>query len=556
MFRRTFCLNNNRFTVIKPRKRQDPDYHDFDPESAVAADSPRDILFKPYINVPQNQLDAAILAEMNSKKIVGVAAAFIRDNRVVWANGYGWSDLEKEKLVTPDTIFRIASISKTITATALMQLWECGLFNLDDDISIYLGYMVRNPKYPSAKITFRMLLTHTSSILDFGGYEQALGSPQPPLLRDLLVPGGKAYSEKTWGDFLPGTQFVYSNFGFGIIGALVEMISGKRFNDYTIRHIFWPLGMDAGYNAADIVNFHKIAVLYKTSGGGKFYPACDYFQTGERPARKEYKLPLGNYYIGPAGAVRASVLDLSKFMIAHMNGGLYGGVRILQKHTADLMHQMHWYGYGMEGFFRYIGLSFHITDALAERRLTGHAGEACGLVSDMYFDCDEKIGVIFMTNGGYYEFLSSGYTDIEEAVINTLFKTFAGPPGSTIRVITTILNDNKILVNGRIIFYPVLPDLGMEDLYVPAITIADALETTIEFDKEIDMLILTKGVTVIRAKIGDARLEANHNTIALSSQIYLKHGFVMLPLIIVSKLLDACVYCNPVMNEINITLRP
>lgn len=554
VFRRTSLFYKNQSPVIESI-RQAPGFHSGDLEGEIKAGSPRDILFKPYVDVPQSQLDAAILAEMHDRKIVGLTAAFISDNRVIWANGYGWSDLEKEKLVNPGTIFRIASVSKTITATALMQLWERRLFNLDDDISIYLGYLVRNPKYPDLGITFKMLLTHSSSILDFGGYEKALGSPQPPLLRELLVPGGKAYSEETWGNFSPGTRFVYSNFGIGLIGALVEMISGERFEEYAIRHIFWPLGMDASYNAADIVNFHKIAVLYKTSGGGKFYPACDYYPTGERIQRQEYKLPLGNYYTGPAGAVRTSVPDLSKFMIAHMNGGVYAGARILEKYTVDLMRQMHWYGYGLEGFFRYIGLTFQITDALAGRRLTGHAGEACGLLSDMYFDPDENTGVILMINGGYYKFLSSGYADIEEAVINTVYEKLAGPPGPVIRAITVVLNDDKVVVNGRMIFYPVPPDLIAGDLYVPDLTIADAIETTIEFDKETNMLMLTKGATVIRAEIGDARLEVNYNHETLTNQIYLKNGYIMLPLIKVSKLFGAYVNYNPAGNGIIITLQ-
>ncbi|TEB16150.1 putative penicillin-binding protein PbpX [Pelotomaculum sp. FP] len=393
------------------------------------AGPPQEVSLKPYPNVPQNILDTAILEEMHKSQIVGVSAAFVKDSGVVWANGYGWADLEKSRPAGPDTIYRIASISKTITATALMQLWESGLFRLDSDISSCLGYPVRNPHYPDDKITFHMLLTHTSSILDTGGYAAALSSPNPPPLRELLVPGSEAYSSLTWGDYRPGARFNYSNFGAGIIGALVEMLSGERFDRYAINHIFKPLGMDASYVPADIVNHQKIAVLYETSGDGRFSPACDYYPEGQRPSRRTYQHPLGNFYIGPAGAVRTSVLDLAKFTIAHMNGGVYGDVRILSSAAVDLMHQIHWCGFGLAGFFRQMGLMFHITDALAGRRLTGHAGDACGLVSDMYFDRDENNGVIFVTNGGCYEFLKSGYKNIEESVINRIYAQFAGPPG-------------------------------------------------------------------------------------------------------------------------------
>ncbi|HOV80673.1 MAG TPA: serine hydrolase domain-containing protein [Bacillota bacterium] len=405
----------------------------------------RGVPFRPYVNVPKDKLDREILARMYESKIVGVSAAFIKDGRVVWANGYGWADLEKGKLATPATVFRIASVSKAVTATALMQLWERGLFSLEDDIGVYLGYPVRNPRYPDVKITFRMLLTHTSGILDSGGYETALGSAPPPLLKDLLAPGGKAYSELTWGGFMPGAGFVYSNFGYGIIGALVEVISGERFDQYAAGHIFRPLGMDASYNVSDIVNFGEIAVLYETTGDGKYSPACDYFPSGARPPRKEYALPPGNYYIGPAGAVRSSVPDLAKFLIAHMNGGVYRGVRILQRRTADLMHRMQWYGYGLGGLFRYMGLGFHITDALAGRRLRGHPGEACGLLSDMYFSAGENAGVIFMTNGGCYEFLDSGFAGIEVKVINAIFDKLAGKPLPAVRTVTATVGGDGVM---------------------------------------------------------------------------------------------------------------
>ncbi|MDF9407258.1 beta-lactamase family protein [Pelotomaculum isophthalicicum JI] len=367
---------------------------------------------------------------MNKYDIIGVSAAFVKDGQVIWSNGYGWSDLEENKQATPDTIYRLASISKTITATALMQLWEQGKFGLDDDISNYLGFEVRNPNYPDDKITFRMLLTHTSSILDGssqGGYNKAINSTNPPLLKDLLERSGSAYSDLTWGNYRPGTNFNYSNFCAGIIACLVEKISGEGFEQYTIDHIFKPLGMDAAYDAADITNVDDIAVLYRLSGDD-IVPVYDDFQAGEKPQKREYGLPLGNYYIGPAGGVRASVTDLAKFMIAHMNGGVYNDARILNKGTVDLMQQMQWSGNGLGGFYRQMGLIFHITDQLAGRTLVGHAGEAYGLVSDMYFDPVNNCGVIFVTNGGNYSFLSNGFTNIETAVINHIFNKLANSP--------------------------------------------------------------------------------------------------------------------------------
>lgn len=518
------------------------------------AGPPQEVSLRPYPNIPQNDLDAFILEEMKKSQIVGISAAFIKDNRVVWANGYGWADLEKGRPADAGTIYRIASISKTITATALMQLWELGLFRLDSDISDYLGYPVRNPHYPDDKITFHMLLTHTSSILDTGGYAAALSSSEPPLLRDLLVPGSKAYNGLTWGKYRPGTRFNYSNFGAGIMGALVEILSGERFDRYAVNHIFKPLGMDAGYAASDIVNYQKIAVLYEAGGNNRFYPACDYYPEDKKPTRRAYRLPLGNYYIGPAGAVRTSVLDLAKYMIAHMNAGVYGGVRILRRDTVDLMHQIHWFGFGLEGFFRQMGLIFHITDALAGRRLTGHAGEACGLISDMYYDRDGINGVIFMTNGGYYRFLPCGFASIEKTVINRIYTRFAGPPGKTARVVTVMTGDSKLVVNGRQIFYPVTPDILAGDLFIPAISVADALETAIEFEREKNTLTLSKGSRVLSARPGDNCLLFQGNVINLETPVYIKEGYIMLPIIKVLQAFGASVSYVPAGNIFTATL--
>ncbi len=513
----------------------------------------REVPFKPYRNVPRDRLDEAILSRMYEAKIAGVSAAFIKDGRVLWSGGYGWADLERERPAAPDTIYRIASVSKPITATALMQLWERGLFHLDDDIGEYLGYPVRNPRYPEVKITFRMLLTHTSSILDAGGYEQALAASQPPLLKDLLVPGGGAYTGSTWGDYRPGTRFNYSNFGAGIIGALVEVLSGEHFDRYARNHIFRPLGMDAGYAVADLTHLEKLAVLYKTTGNGRFSPACDYFREGEDPRRRPY-LPLGNYYIGPAGAVRTSVLDLAKLMIAHMSGGVYQGVRLLRKDTADLMQQIHWYGFGLNGMFRQMGLFFHITDALAGRRLTGHPGEACGLVGDMYFDRDENTGIILMTNGGYYRTLISGFTDIEEEIINKIYHELAGPPGPGRRVITLRIGDNKAVVNGRAVFYPVPPEKKPADLYVPAVTLADVLQAFIEFDEKTGLLSLTKRGRVLHAGAGSACLETDNGRVPLETPVFCKEGYILWPFLTVARLFGAEVTYRSA-EEIRVTLQ-
>lgn len=485
------------------------------------------------------ELNTEILTAMQKDQIVGLSAAFVQDGQVIWSKGYGFSDLEREKQTGADTIYRIASLSKTVAATALMQLWEQGRFGLDDDIGDYLGFTVRNPNFPDDKITFRMLMTHTSSILDSGssgGYTAAINAGHAPLLKDILTPGGSYYDSATWAGYSPGGGFTYANFGTGIIASLVEKISGERFNDYCKNRIFAPLGMEASYELAGLTHLDRVAVLYRPNREGAFKPVLDYIADGEAPKRKVSNLPLGNAYKGPAGGVRTSAPDLAKFMIAHMNGGVYKDVRILNPDTVDLMHQMQWFGNGYEGFYRQKGLSFHITDSLANRRLTGHAGQSYGLISDMYFDREENSGIILIINGGNYKYQESGFTGTEETIINTIYNRMAGPAKNGARRIT--VNTDNLIVNGRKIVFPVTAEFNKGNMFIPAISLADALETTIEQNRATGAVTLKQGLYSIQASAGQAGFLANGQTVVQESTPYNKDGYLMLPLKRIAELLE------------------
>jgi CubicO group peptidase (beta-lactamase class C family) len=287
-----------------------------------------------------NELDNKILAAIWRNNIVGLSAAIFQDSRIIWSKGYGYADLRTGRKATPETVYRIASISKTITATALMQLFDHEKFLLDDDISLYLGYAVRNPQFSHDKITLRQLLTHTSSIIDEGTYNQ-LVEETPQLLkeidiREFLVPGCKYYSTKNFANYPPGTEFTYSNLEYNLIGSLVEVLSGERFDKYTIRHIFAPLQMDASFDPGDIKNWKNFAVLYKfDKSKGTFVPTKDDYRD-KKPQKLVVTAPLGSALgWSPTGAARMNVIDLAKFIMAHTNGGDYNHVRILAKNTAD-----------------------------------------------------------------------------------------------------------------------------------------------------------------------------------------------------------------------------
>ena len=276
-----------------------------------------------------------------------LAAGIIRGNELVWSQAYGYYDIENQKAATIQTLYLQASVSKTVTATALMQLYEQGLFRLDDDVNMYLPFSLRNPNHPDVPITIEMILSHRSSLADDNLYWIALsyipGDPDVegfpyPWLMEYLTPGGSAYSSSIWSQDEPGEKYYYANIGFSLVAYLVEILSHQDFNEYCKQHIFQPLQMNStGFRLRD-VNIENVAVPYEYKNNGYF-------------RHPQY----GIHVLYPAITLRTSVEDYSHFIIAHMNGGEWNGVRILNESTVQLMHTAHFsptdtynYGYGWQ----------------------------------------------------------------------------------------------------------------------------------------------------------------------------------------------------------------
>lgn len=316
-----------------------------------------------------------------------ISACIIINDNVVWSRGYGLYDIENNKQATPDTLYLLASISKTVTATALMQLYEQGFFDLDDDVNDYLPFNLRNPNCPNIPITFRMLLSHRSSLASDNSDRLCIsyipGDPDipsypHPWLEEYLTPGGIAYHSSVWTNNPPGEEFIYANIGFSIIGYLVEIISGKDFNEYCKDHIFTPLGMfNTSFRLKDL-DVSKIAIPYFYSKGN-YVPNPHY----------------GMLFIYPGASLRTSVNELSRFLIAHINGGIYNGIRILNESTIDLMHTAHYplddrgYGYG---------LGWCIKIIKSGKKQIGHSGGWPGVHTQMTSQLDDNIGIIIFTN--------------------------------------------------------------------------------------------------------------------------------------------------------------
>jgi CubicO group peptidase (beta-lactamase class C family) len=285
---------------------------------------------------------------MANRHVPGLAACIVRGDRIVWSGGYGMANLTESIPFTPDrTLFQIASITKVITATAVLQLRDRGLFELDDDVSDYLGFPVRNPRYPGRPITFRHLLTHTSSLDEGEALDNTYAVGDPTVSLEEVV--ARYFREKGWfwredryGEDPPGTEKRYSNAGYALLGYLVEAISRQPLEAYLQENVYGVLKMQETSFYISKLDPERQARPYTYArelefelcpghGDGNLLPK------GVSPKLGYNEHALYSYPTLADGMVRTSVNQLANFMIAMMNGGRFDGVQLLKEETVDEM---------------------------------------------------------------------------------------------------------------------------------------------------------------------------------------------------------------------------
>lgn len=429
--------------------------------------------------------------KITQNKVVGASACIVSGDKIVDYVEFGKMSIENNQDINDNTIFRIASISKIIVAMAALKLIEDGKANLDDDIGDILGFKIRNPYYPNDKITIRMLMLQTSSITDgyddedplydniTRGYNGVNGTSLPVLLKELLVPNdSQYYTPVTFDQSIPGSKFIYSNFGCGILACIVEALSGELFTDYVEKSIMKPLGIDGSFRVCNINKKDYIASLY--------YPTNDH--------NKPYKLarsaesfidscypifPLKENFRGPAGGLFISMKDLSKIMILLMNDGIVDNKQILKKETVDLMLQMHYLGPNIE--YSAKGLQMRILDFNGVV-LKGHTGNAYGLRSFLFFSKEEKIGICFVANGGYFNLKPYGLNDIQEEVLTNFLENYY-PKEASKHHFSFRITDNYGYFDNRKIVFPINPVVKDNEIYLPLISFASALNIIPKLDE-------------------------------------------------------------------------
>ena len=354
-------------------------------------------------------------------EMVGSNVLFLRKDGYLETVSTGYANLEKKTLSNPNSIYRIASISKVIVAVGLLKLYEKGLVDLDEDVSKYLGFKVRNPKYEDKKITLRMILTQTSSIIDDGtcdngiykGYDGSNSTDDFIKLEELLTKGSKHFY-KGYSDYEPGSEFIYSNLGCGIIACVCEKITNKYFPDYIIECLLNPLNIKSGFRLENIANPENLVghYLYEDKQF-KLYRDYESFKKVQC-----LKYPLGENYRGVAGGLYISSIDLAKIMSMLMNKGIYNNTRILEEKTVKEMETVWWEGLPTDPTYRKKGLQMIILDQFTNSPLKGHFGNAYGLRSFMLYN--ENGGLIFLCNGANFINDVEHMTILQEKVIKFL----------------------------------------------------------------------------------------------------------------------------------------
>ncbi len=364
-------------------------------------------------NQLNNSLNSIISKYMDKNKVAGLSVSVIKNESIFWSNSYGYANIGKSIPMSVDAIMNIASISKTITAMAVLQLWERGQLDLDADINKYLAFKVRNPNFPETPITIRQLLTHTSSINDSKAYYEsyACGDPVidlPDWIKSYFESSGKYYDEKNnFHSWKPGEGYKYSNVAFGLLGFIIEEITKQPFSEYCKINIISPLGMNnSAWFIKDIDTLKQAKQYVKANRRNKkseWISKLNSLQTDDY-----FQLCNYSFYNYPDGLFKTSVKELSYFLRAIMNQGAYNGERVLKKTTVSEMLSLQLEDNDRQGL---------CWKKAKHEPLWGHSGSDPGIQTYMYFDHHAKMGIILFQNSGSgnaYKLVKNMYSLIVE----------------------------------------------------------------------------------------------------------------------------------------------
>ncbi|RLD20234.1 MAG: serine hydrolase [Bacteroidetes bacterium] len=365
------------------------------------------------------RIDAMCIEAVRDGDIPGVVALVARNGKIVYHKAFGFADNVSKRNMKVDDIFRIASQTKAITATAVMMLWEEGMFRLDDPISKYIpefenmevldSLIEKDTTYLATpvdkKITIRHLITHTSGI-GYGvidGDERIRKIYDKAGMTDLFTTKGTKIEDvvkklaKLPLHHNPGEDFTYS-LGLDVLGYFIEVVSGMPLDEFFRTRIFDPLGMDDTWFYLPESKYGRlVSVQEKKDEKWNKYPAT--FYDPDYPIKGE-----GSFFSGGAG-LSSTAKDYATFLQMYLNGGELNGVRILSRTTVQaIMGNQIGDIWGDAG--RYYGLAFAVINQKGQDK--GGQG---------------SIGTFSW--GGYFNTMY--FADPQEQIIGILMKQTQGP---------------------------------------------------------------------------------------------------------------------------------
>ena len=313
-------------------------------------------------------IDKIVTEEMDRQHIPGAEFVFVKDGKVFFSKGYGFANLEKQQRAVPEqTIFRIGSISKVFTATAVVQLADRGSINLHTDVNRYLKKLQVAATFPEP-VTPAHLITHTA------GFDEIRPGTQGPTAESVL-PLADFLSTRLKRIRPAGETIAYSTYGITLAGLLVEEVSGIPFESYLAKNIWKPLSMNRTSITVPATSKNDLALGY------------EYVNGVNQPQAYEW------YHTTPASSINSTAVDMARFMIMNLQKGRYEKARVISDGAARDMQRQH-----ASGHPKIPGVAYgFFEDEYQGLRILEHGGNVAGFSSQMVLIPERNAG-FFLVN--------------------------------------------------------------------------------------------------------------------------------------------------------------
>ena len=341
-------------------------------------------------------MDKMIQEKMKEQHIPNATVSVVSNGKVIFEKGYGYANIEDQTQIDPKkTMFRMGSVSKLFTWTAVMQLVERGILDLDTDVNEYLDFEIPSKLEGTAQgdtepITLHHLMTHTPGFEDYADSIFRLSADEAPSLEKYVQQYMPARV------FPPGEVMAYSNYGTALAGYIVEQVSGMPFSEYVEKNIYQPLGMK-----------HS---TFRQPIPEKLSP---YLAQGYRYVNGEYLKGEFEFVPEPAGSMSSTASDMAKFMLAYLQGGKSENGRILEEKTVQQMFRQQFTHHD-----RLDGMAFgFIEKTTNNERVLFHGGSTTLFDSGLYLLPEQNTGLFISYSGSNY----LAHTDIFQAFMDRYF---------------------------------------------------------------------------------------------------------------------------------------